>query len=84
MYVCVLFLREGGIGVVGWCYFFRGGWGWRLVGSSYLLAQGKCVPWRTIISDLNPVVKILSSEYAAKEIEALKMTVTFKIADEYF
>lgn len=25
MYVCVLFLREGGIGVVGWCYFFRGG-----------------------------------------------------------
>ena len=44
MYVCVLFLREGGIGVVGWCYFFRGGWGWRLVGSSYLLAQGKCVP----------------------------------------
>lgn len=25
MYVCVLFLREGGIGVVGWCYLFRGG-----------------------------------------------------------
>lgn len=24
MYVCVLFLREGGIGVVVWCYFFRG------------------------------------------------------------
>lgn len=45
MYVCVLFLREGGIGVVGWCYFFRGGgWGWGSVGSSYLLAQGKCVP----------------------------------------
>lgn len=25
VYVCVLFLREEGIGVVGWCYFFRGG-----------------------------------------------------------
>ena len=24
MYVCVLFLREGGIGVVGWCYFLGG------------------------------------------------------------
>ena len=24
MCMSVLFLREGGIGVVGWCYFFRG------------------------------------------------------------
>lgn len=37
MCVCLCAFFKGGGGI-------RGGWGWGLVGSSYLLAQGKCVP----------------------------------------
>ena len=40
MYVCVLFLREGGIGVVGWCYLFRGGLGLEVSGFKLFTSTG--------------------------------------------
>lgn len=40
MYVCVLFLREGGIGVVGWCFFFRGGLGLGVSGFKLFTSTG--------------------------------------------